>query len=58
MTKTQHPNHFAIVDTKLSLSTEIKYQRDGIGYVYTEDPDSNSIEIIDRQSWSEANRAT
>ena len=50
VTKTQHPNHFAIVDTELSLSTEIKYHRDGIGYVYTEDPDSNSIEIIDRQS--------
>ena len=50
VTKTQHPNHFAIVDENLSIHKDIKYHRDGIGYIYTEDLDSNFIEIIDQRS--------
>lgn len=48
--KAQHPNHFAIVDEKISENGHIKYHRDGVGYIYVVDPDFNYIEIIDRES--------
>jgi len=49
VTKDQHPYHFAVVDKKLS-DENIKYHRDGIGYIYTKDLDGNFIEILDRSS--------
>ena len=29
---------------------DIQFHRDGIGYLYIKDPDSNYIELIDRKS--------
>ncbi len=49
VTKDQHPYHFAVVDKNLS-NENIKYHRDGIGYIYTKDLDGNFIEILDRSS--------
>jgi len=49
VTKDQHPYHFAVVDKKL-IDENIKYHRDGIGYIYTKDLDGNFIEILDRSS--------
>ena len=46
----EHPNHFAIVDHSLSSNKDIKFHRDGIGYVYTNDPSCNYIELLDQES--------
>ena len=46
----EHPNHFAIVDHSLSSNKDIKFHRDGIGYVYTNDPSGNYIELLDQES--------
>ena len=50
VTQEEHPNHFAIVDENLSKNNNMKYHRDGIGYIYSQDLDNNFIEIIDRPS--------
>ena len=50
MTQEEHPNHFAVVDENLSKNNNMKYHRDGIGYIYSQDIDNNFIEIIDRAS--------
>ena len=50
VTQEEHPNHFAIVDENLSKNSNMKYHRDGIGYIYSQDLDNNFIEIIDRPS--------
>ena len=50
VTKDEHLNHFAIVDKKINKNKDIQFHRDGIGYLYIHDPDSNYIELIDRKS--------
>ena len=50
VTKNEHPNHFAIVDKEINENKDIQFHRDGIGYLYIQDPDSNYIELIDRKS--------
>ena len=50
VTKDEHPNHFAIVNEKINENKDIQFHRDGIGYLYIQDPDSNYIELIDRKS--------
>tara|TARA_B100001013_G_C24570247_1_gene426282 strand:- start:626 stop:952 length:327 start_codon:yes stop_codon:yes gene_type:complete len=50
VTQEEHPNHFAVVDENLSKNNNMKYHRDGIGYIYSQDLDNNFIEIIDRPS--------
>ena len=50
VTKDEHPNHFAVVDEKINENKDIQFHRDGIGYLYIQDPDSNYIELIDRKS--------
>ena len=50
VTKDEHPNHFAIVDKKINKNKDIQFHRDGIGYLYIQDPDSNYIELKDRKS--------
>lgn len=43
----QHPPHFAFaVDDIAKLPGEVKYHRDGSAYVYTKDPDGNTIEYV------------
>ena len=49
VTQEEHPNHFAVVDENLSKNNNMKYHRDGIGYIYSQDLDNNFIEIIDRR---------
>tara|TARA_B100000965_G_C19332534_1_gene643631 strand:- start:177 stop:491 length:315 start_codon:yes stop_codon:yes gene_type:complete len=48
----EHPNHFALVDRSLleKYPEKIKYHRDGIGYIYKEDPSGNHIELLDQSS--------
>ena len=43
-------DHFAVVDERLSKNKKMKYHRDGIGYIYSQDIDNNFIEIINRKS--------
>ena len=50
VSKDEHPNHIAIVDNKIIKNKDIQFHRDGIGYLYIKDPDSNYIELIDRKS--------
>ena len=50
VTPEQHPPHFAIIDKGVTSHENIKTHRDGICYVYTNDPDCNIIEVIDRSS--------
>tara|TARA_S200000501_G_scaffold363266_1_gene393943 strand:+ start:70828 stop:71130 length:303 start_codon:yes stop_codon:yes gene_type:complete len=50
VTPDQHPAHFAIVDKTVASNRNKKIHRDGISYIYTNDPDSNTIEVIDRSS--------
>ena len=50
VTQEEHPNHFAVVDERLSKNKKMKYHRDGIGYIYSQDIDNNFIEIINRKS--------
>ena len=35
---------------KINENKDIQFHRDGIGYLYIQDPDSNYIELIDRKS--------
>tara|TARA_R110002153_G_scaffold179328_2_gene332722 strand:+ start:865 stop:1176 length:312 start_codon:yes stop_codon:yes gene_type:complete len=45
----QHPPHLAFTLLKMSdfpKGREIKYHRDGSAYLYTQDPDGNTIEYI------------
>ena len=46
----EHPAHFAVVKESLTNDVKIKYHRDGIGYVYSNDLDNNIIELVDRKS--------
>ena len=50
VTPGEHPPHFAIVKESLNKDDEIKYHRDGIGYMYSKDIDNNVIELVDRKS--------
>ena len=50
VTQEEHPDHFAVVDERLSKNKKMKYHRDGIGYIYSQDIDNNFIEIINRKS--------
>ena len=50
VSKDEHPNHIAIVIEKKIKSKDIQFHRDGIGYLYIQDLDSNYIELIDRKS--------
>ena len=44
--KKQHPNHFAIIDTKIILDVNSKKHRDGSISKYINDIDNNKIELI------------
>ena len=46
----EHPPHIAIYDNKVSGMKEKKVHRDGIGYVYGNDPDTNVVELIDTKT--------
>ena len=46
----EHPAHFAVVKESLTNDVKIKYHRDGIGYVYSNDLDNNIIELVNRKS--------
>lgn len=46
----EHPPHIAIYDNKVSSMKEKKVHRDGIGYVYGNDPDTNVVELIDTRT--------
>ena len=48
VTPGQHPPHFAVVDKKVANLDNRKTHRDGINYIYEEDPDLNVIEKIDK----------
>lgn len=48
VTPGQHPPHFAVVDEQVATHRNKKTHRDGIHYIYFEDPDKNVIEKIDR----------
>ena len=50
VTPGEHPPHFAVVDSSVINNPNSKVHRDGIHYIYEEDPDSNCIEKIDRPS--------
>tara|TARA_B100000575_G_scaffold27076_1_gene18297 strand:+ start:1462 stop:1770 length:309 start_codon:yes stop_codon:yes gene_type:complete len=50
VTQDEHPNHFAIVDHSIVNDKNIKYHRDGIGYIYETDPNGNFIELLDQES--------
>ena len=50
VTPGDHPPHFAVVDKEIVDDPKSKVHRDGIHFVYEEDPDSNFIEKIDRPS--------
>lgn len=50
VTPGEHPPHFAIVKESLNKDKKIKYHRDGIGYIYSNDIDNNVIELVDRKS--------
>ena len=50
VTPGEHPAHFAIVKESLNKDENIKYHRDGIGYIYSNDIDNNVIELVDRRS--------
>lgn len=50
VTEDEHPNHFAIVDPSIENDKNIKFHRDGIGYIYQQDPDGNYIELLDKSS--------
>ena len=50
VTPGEHPAHFAIVKESLNKDEKIKYHRDGIGYIYSNDIDNNVIELVDRRS--------
>ena len=50
VTPEQHPPHFAIIDERIASHKDKKIHRDGISYIYTDDPDCNTIEVIDRSS--------
>ena len=50
VTPGQHPPHFAIIDEGVASLENKKIHRDGISYIYTNDPDFNTIEVIDRSS--------
>ena len=48
VTPGQHPPHFAIIDEKVANLDGKKTHRDGIHYIYENDPDLNVIEKIDK----------
>ena len=50
VTPGQHPPHFAIVDRNVVNMKGKKTHRDGIHYIYENDPDMNVIEKIDRKT--------
>ena len=50
VTPGQHPPHFAIVDRNVVNMKDKKTHRDGIHYIYENDPDMNVIEKIDRKT--------
>ena len=50
VTPEQHPPHFAVIDESVLNIPEKKVHRDGITYSYEDDPDLNTIELIDRES--------
>ena len=50
VTPGEHPPHFAIVDDRVGSNPSHKTHRDGIKYIYENDPDTNFIEKIDRKS--------
>jgi|TARA_B110000003_G_scaffold274966_1_gene316267 extradiol dioxygenase family protein len=50
VTEDEHPNHFAVVDHSIVKQKNIKYHRDGIGYIYETDPNGNFIELLDQES--------
>ena len=50
VTPGQHPPHFAVVDEAVKENESSKVHRDGIHYIYEQDPDENFIERIHRKS--------
>ena len=48
VTPGQHPPHFAVIDKDVGNLDGKKTHRDGINYIYENDPDLNVIEKIDR----------
>ena len=50
VTPGQHPPHFAVVDEAVKENKNSKIHRDGIYYMYEQDPDKNFVERIHRKS--------
>jgi catechol 2,3-dioxygenase-like lactoylglutathione lyase family enzyme len=50
VTPGEHPPHIAIHDEGIKGSKNIKVHRDGIGFIYQTDPDTNFIELIDQRT--------
>ena len=50
VTPGEHPPHIAIHDEGIIDLEERKVHRDGIGYVYNSDPDTNVVELIDTRT--------
>ena len=50
VTPGQHPPHIAIHDEGILNSEQRKVHRDGIGYIYNNDPDTNVVELIDTRT--------
>ena len=48
VTPGQHPPHFAVIDKEVGKLDGKRTHRDGINYIYENDPDLNVIEKIDR----------
>ena len=50
VTPGEHPPHIAIHDEGITELKERKVHRDGIGYIYNSDPDTNIVELIDTRT--------
>ena len=50
VTPGEHPPHFAVVDPKVASDPKHKMHRDGIAFLYENDPDTNIIEKIDKKT--------
>ncbi len=50
VTPGEHPPHIAIFDEGITELKERKVHRDGIGYIYNNDPDTNVVELIDTKT--------
>ena len=44
----QHPAHFGVLREDIERFGEVMVHRDGVKYVYLQDADSNTVEIVKR----------